>query len=100
MEGDLRSRRKTCPTVILFTMNITWNVLGAKPSLRGENPATNCLSHDTVMRDSNDKSLFTYIESLTYFCEPGSSVSTASGYGMDDRAIEVRSPAEAKGFFL
>jgi hypothetical protein len=22
-----------------------------------------------------------------------------SGYGLDDRAIEVRSPAEAKGFF-
>jgi hypothetical protein len=32
--------------------------------------------------------------------EPGSSVSTMSGYGLDDRAIEVRSPAEAKGFFL
>jgi hypothetical protein len=33
-------------------------------------------------------------------CEPGSSVSIVSGYGLDDRAIEVRSPAEAKGFFL
>jgi hypothetical protein len=32
--------------------------------------------------------------------EPGSSVSIASGYGLDGRAIEVRSPAEAKGFFL
>jgi hypothetical protein len=31
--------------------------------------------------------------------EPGSSVSIVSGYGMDDRAIEVRSPADAKGFF-
>jgi hypothetical protein len=29
----------------------------------------------------------------------GSSV-IVSGYGLDDRAIEVRSPAEAKGFFL
>jgi hypothetical protein len=28
--------------------------------------------------------------------EPGSSVSVVSGYGLDDRAIEVRSPAEAK----
>jgi hypothetical protein len=36
----------------------------------------------------------------TYYCEPGSSVSIVSGYGLDDRAIEVRSPAEAKGFFL
>jgi hypothetical protein len=32
--------------------------------------------------------------------EPGSSVSIVSGYGLGDRAIEVRSPAEAKGFFL
>jgi hypothetical protein len=31
--------------------------------------------------------------------EPGSSGSIVSGYGLDDRAIEVRSPAEAKGFF-
>jgi hypothetical protein len=32
--------------------------------------------------------------------EPGSSVSTESGYGLGDREIEVRSPAAAKGFFL
>jgi hypothetical protein len=29
-----------------------------------------------------------------------SSGSIVSDYGLDDRAIEVRSPAEAKGFFL
>jgi hypothetical protein len=29
-----------------------------------------------------------------------SSVSIASGYGLDDWAIEVQSPAEVKGFFL
>jgi hypothetical protein len=29
---------------------------------------------------------------------PGSSVSVVSGYGLDDRAIEVRSPAEARDF--
>jgi hypothetical protein len=28
------------------------------------------------------------------------SVYIVPGYGLDDRAIEVRSPAEAKGFFL
>jgi hypothetical protein len=28
----------------------------------------------------------------------GSSVSIVSGYGLDDRAIEVRSPVEAKDF--
>jgi hypothetical protein len=32
--------------------------------------------------------------------EPGSSVNTVSGYGLDDRAIEVRYPAEAKGLLL
>jgi hypothetical protein len=32
--------------------------------------------------------------------EPGSSDSLVSGYGLDDQAIEVRSPAEAKWFFL
>jgi hypothetical protein len=32
--------------------------------------------------------------------EPGGSVSTVSGYRLDDWAINVRSPAEAKGFFL
>jgi hypothetical protein len=32
--------------------------------------------------------------------EPGSSVSIVSGYRLDDRAIKVRSPAEARGFFL
>jgi hypothetical protein len=31
-------------------------------------------------------------------CEPGSSVSIVSGYGLDDRAIKVRSPPEAKDF--
>jgi hypothetical protein len=29
-----------------------------------------------------------------------SSVSIVSGYGLDERAIEVRSQAEAKGYFL
>jgi hypothetical protein len=30
----------------------------------------------------------------------GSSVSTVSGYGLDDRAVYVRFLAEVKGFFL
>jgi hypothetical protein len=37
---------------------------------------------------------------ITKFCEPVSSVSIVPGYGLDDRAIEVRSMAEANGFFL
>jgi hypothetical protein len=38
-------------------------------------------------------------DGICSYREPGSSVSM-SGYGLNDRAIEVRSPAEAKGFFL
>jgi hypothetical protein len=36
------------------------------------------------------------------FChsEPGSSFSIVSGYGLDDREIEVQSPTEEKEFFL
>jgi hypothetical protein len=33
-------------------------------------------------------------------CEPGSSVSIVSDYGLEDWMIEVRSPAEKKVFFL
>jgi hypothetical protein len=33
-------------------------------------------------------------------CEPGSSDSIVSGYGLEDRAIEVQSPEEEKRFFL
>jgi hypothetical protein len=33
-------------------------------------------------------------------CEPGSSVSIVSDYGLDDRANEVRSPAGTEDFFL
>jgi hypothetical protein len=36
---------------------------------------------------------------LTLFWSPSSSVSTVSGYGLEDQVIEVRSLAEAKGFF-
>jgi hypothetical protein len=44
---------------------------------------------------------FAYFKKLySLFGEPSSSVSIVSGYGIDDWAIEVRSPAEAKRFFL
>jgi hypothetical protein len=38
------------------------------------------------------------VQLLTLYGEPGSSVSVVSGYGLDDLAIEVRSPAEAEDF--
>jgi hypothetical protein len=43
-----------------------------------------CLK-DLIIRDTNG--------------ELGSSVSIVSDYGLDDRSIEVRCPAEANGFF-
>jgi hypothetical protein len=43
---------------------------------------------------------YTYSNFTYFLSEPGSSVSIVSGYGLDERAIEVRSPAEAKGFPL
>jgi hypothetical protein len=35
-----------------------------------------------------------------YISEQRSSVSVVSGYGLDDRAMEVRSPAEEREFFV
>jgi hypothetical protein len=43
--------------------------------------------------------LCTSVRGLLSSGEPGSSVSMVSGYGLHDRAIKVRFPAEAKGFF-
>jgi CDGSH-type Zn-finger protein len=41
-----------------------------------------------------------FLSLLIVIGEPSSSVSKVSGYGLDDQAIEVRSLAEAKEFFL
>jgi hypothetical protein len=37
-----------------------------------------------------------FVRTAYFCCEPGSSDSIVSDYGLDDRAIGVRSPAEAK----
>jgi hypothetical protein len=42
----------------------------------------------------------TYFQVLLYYLQPGSSVSIESGCRLEDQVIKVRSPAEAKGFFL
>jgi hypothetical protein len=46
------------------------------------------------------RTVFLFRMCVGTFNEPGSSGSIVSGCGLDDRAIEVRSPAEARGFFL
>ena len=45
LTGENRSiRGKTCPSATLCTANLTWTDLESKTRLRGERPATNCLS--------------------------------------------------------
>jgi hypothetical protein len=41
---------KTCPSATLSTTNSTWTHQGSNPGLRGQRPATKCLSHGTVCR--------------------------------------------------
>jgi hypothetical protein len=42
------TRRKPCPISTLTTRKLTWTDLGSTPVLRGERPATDCLSHRTA----------------------------------------------------
>jgi hypothetical protein len=42
----------------------------------------------------------TFFPSVPHSGKPVRLVSIVSGYWLGDRAIEVRSPAEGKGFFL
>jgi hypothetical protein len=44
-----RTQRKTCPNATLSTTNPTWIDPGVNLGLRGERPATNDLSHGTVI---------------------------------------------------
>ena len=56
LTGQNRStRRKTCPSATLSTINPTWTEPGSNPGLRGERLATNRLSHGTAYRRFNDE---------------------------------------------
>jgi hypothetical protein len=44
--------------------------------------------------------VFRFLLYIMRYGSRGSSVSIVSGYGLDERAIEVRSSAEVRGFFL
>jgi hypothetical protein len=51
LSGENRSTRgKTCPSATSSTKNPTWTDPGSNPSLRGEKPATNRLSHGTALQ--------------------------------------------------
>jgi hypothetical protein len=49
-----RTRRKTCPSATLSATNPIWIDPGANPSLRGERPTTNNLSHGTAFWRVNE----------------------------------------------
>jgi hypothetical protein len=54
LTGENRStQRKTCPSTTLSTTNPTWTDPGSNPGLRGERPATYCLSHGTARQETN-----------------------------------------------
>jgi hypothetical protein len=55
------------------------------------------LVEDHPLSTIHEEFLNTFAATL-HISEAGSSVSTVSGYGLDDRMIEVRSPAEDKDF--
>jgi hypothetical protein len=59
--------------------------------------AYSCVQHTLPISSSLD---FYHHNNILHkaFREPGSSVSIVSGYGLDDRTNEVRSPSEAKDF--
>jgi hypothetical protein len=58
------------------------------------------VSHTLARIEYRENYRHTYSYAITKIHEPGSLVSILSGYGLDHWVIEVRSPAEAKGFFL
>jgi hypothetical protein len=51
LTGENRSTRgKTCSSATSSATNPTWTDPGSNPSVRGERPATNRLSHGTAMQ--------------------------------------------------
>jgi hypothetical protein len=61
----LRIRRKACPSASLSSTNSTGTDLGAKPGLRVEKPATNCLSYGTAILISYSLIKYHCINTLT-----------------------------------
>jgi hypothetical protein len=49
------TRRKTCPSATLFTINPTHTRVGQKPGHGGEKPATNRLSRGDDLKLRNNK---------------------------------------------
>jgi hypothetical protein len=69
------------------------------PRVQGRRVPNGALSVETSNIKIYFSAIFNYLNVFIY-CEPVSSVRMKSGYGLDDQAIEVRSPVKAKRFFL
>jgi hypothetical protein len=115
LTGENRiTRIATCPNTTLSTTKPIWTELGANQGLRGEKPTTSRLSHGTATRIVNfshscyisnfntQRKTYCWRISARYHIHRSrvSSVSIVSDYGLDDRAIGVRSPGGGKGLFL
>jgi hypothetical protein len=83
--------------------NLTYHQTGEERRKLSQNlKASESLSTDGVRVFANQTRVFTWykLPSRVETVSRGSSVSIVFIYRLDDRAIEVQYPAEAKGFFL
>jgi hypothetical protein len=95
-----RDTVRTYPTRIIltvFTSNGATNTISTFPCLSSH---TDAVMYFCSMVGTSITDRIKILISDVIICEQGSSVSIVSGYGLDDRTIEVRSPTETKGFFL
>jgi hypothetical protein len=99
-EENLRTRRRICTSPTLFTTNPTWTDTAANPGFCGERPGTNCLSRGTADLLKVIQTTLYSLHKYLRLRSQSSSVSVVSGYGLDGREIEVRSPAGKMDFFL
>jgi hypothetical protein len=60
----MTSEKKTGPSTIPSTANLTWTDLGSSPSLRFERSAINSLSHGKVLKGSASTKQYLKIQSM------------------------------------
>jgi hypothetical protein len=96
-----RGSNENCP--LLWNPNVKYDVHLVINQLNQFHSITPHLFNtcfNVIISGKSPKWYFSLLFNTVYFKKLGSSVSIVSGYGLDDQAIEVRSQAEAKGFFL
>jgi hypothetical protein len=61
---NISAQRKTCPIATLFSTNPTWTGVGSNAGLRGEEPGTDRVSHNTAEAGSSHTHIHTYSYSI------------------------------------